>query len=221
MKNVLIIGGSSGLGLELAKIYSNEHKVIITGREKKESIEYDFVSFDMDKYESTEGYLENFLGQLPQIDILIYALGYYQKGVITDISDDDIKMITDSGITVPSLIVKKILIKQGILDTFIAITSTSAWTPRLLEPLYATSKAGLTMLAASLSLDDRIDKVMVAGPAGMKTPFWKNNPEVDTSEMLEPHWVAENIFRELHEDFKYKYIQLLRKPERVVLVEKR
>src|SRR3989338_6779319 len=126
----------------------------------------------------------------------------------------------DIGLLAPALIVQRIIKKQGSLAGFIAITSTSQWTPRLLEPMYTAVKAGLAMLANSLSLDPRIGKVLVAGPAGMATRFWENNPR-DMSKMLDPKWVAEQIIQLYADDFEYKFSRIMRDPPRVEIVETR
>ena len=99
------------------------------------------------------------------------------------------------------------------------ITSSSQYTARELEPSYTMVKSGLGMLGASLSLDSTIGKVLVAAPSGMKTPFWKKNK--DTSEYLDPKWVAEQILDLWVGPFKYRFAKILRSPERVVIEETR
>jgi hypothetical protein len=76
------------------------------------------------------------------------------------------------------------------------------------------------MLSNSLSLDDRLGKVLVAGPAGMNTRFWEKSPR-GASTMLDPSWVAKQVIKHLTGRFKYKFIRILRNPSRVEVVEKR
>src|SRR3989344_3159537 len=108
------------------------------------------------------------------------------------------------GLTAPVTILNRILKNQKSLPGFIAITSTSQWTPRLLEPVYTAVKAGLGMFANSLSLDERVGKTMVAAPAGMKTNFWATTDK-DISDMLDPEWVADQMLIQWSDSFKYKY----------------
>ncbi len=219
-KNALIIGGSSGLGLELATTLPAKYHTIVTGRHDPKNEKVDFRVLDLNTRDQLAGTLDEFVANLPRIDLLIYAAGFYQEGTISDVSDDDIAAMTGVGLLAPAMLLQRLLKKQSELPGFIAVTSTSQWTPRLLEPMYTSVKAGLGMLANSVSLDERIDKVLVAAPAGMNTRFWENSPR-DASTMLDPKWVAEQILEQYSDNFKYKFTRILREPERVEIVETR
>lgn len=215
----LVIGGSSGLGLELGKLLSKSHTVFASGRRDPKQSDLNFVSLELGPNSLPEN-LDKFIAGLPNIDLLAYAAGFYQEGKIDDLTDDDIRRMESVGLLAPALLVHRIIKKQGGLAGFIAITSTSQWTPRLLEPIYTAVKAGLAMLANSLSLDPRIGKVLVAGPAGMATRFWENSPR-DMSQMLDPKWVAEQILKLYDDNFEYKFARIMREPPRVEIVETR
>ncbi|MBM3208911.1 SDR family oxidoreductase [Candidatus Shapirobacteria bacterium] len=221
---ILIFGGSSGLGLELGKLLATrDNTVYVTGRREPKDQPLRFVYLDVDQYtdqlsEKIDKALSNIQGSL---DLLVLAAGFYQEGTISQLSDADIRKMINVGLTAPIVILNKVLNRQERLPGVIAITSTSQWTPRTYEPVYTAVKAGLGMLANSVSLDPQVGKVLVAGPAGMKTNFWLNT-EKDTTTMLDPRWVAERII-ELYSDgaFKYKYARILREPPRVEMVEER
>jgi short-subunit dehydrogenase len=206
-KKALIIGGSSGLGLEIAQLLSINCDVIITGRKNPSVPSIMFQELELGS-ESLEKGLDKLIKNLPKIDLLIYAAGFFQEGKIDQLSDNDIHVMNRVGLLAPAMILQRVLHKQGELHGFVAITSTSQWTPRLLEPMYTAVKAGLGMLANSLSLDDRIQKVLVAGPAGMRTRFWERDGR-DTSDMLDPKWVAEQILEIWKGSYGYKYVRLL------------
>lgn len=220
MKNVLIVGGSSGLGLELARSFKKNHSVIVTGRRDPEEEQVRFVSLELSAPQKLGEDLSTLVKDLPVIDTLIYAAGFYQEGTMSDLSDTDIMAMESVGMLAPALLLQRILKKQESLSGFVAVTSTSQWTPRLLEPIYTAAKAGLGMMANSVSLDERIGKVLVAGPAGMDTRFWENSPR-DTSTMLDPAWVAAQILGHYNDDFEYKFIRILRDEPRVEVVETR
>jgi len=141
--------------------------------------------------------------------MLILAAGFYQEGKLDDLKDGDIYMMLNVGLAGPTFVIKMILEQQKKLDNLVVITSSSQFTPRLMEPVYTAVKAGIAMLANSLSLDGRIGKTLVAAPAGMATPFWKGTDK-DTKSMLDPDWVAEQILEQLKGDYKYRFIKLLR-----------
>jgi short-subunit dehydrogenase len=117
--------------------------------------------------------------------------------------------------------VRALLSKQGELPELITITPTSQWTPRQRESIYNFVKAGAGHFTNALAEDGRIAKAMVVGPAGMKTPFWRDQPGRDMSKMLDPQWVAEQITKAREGKYQFKYIRILRDPPRVEEVETR
>jgi NAD(P)-dependent dehydrogenase (short-subunit alcohol dehydrogenase family) len=215
----LIVGGSSGLGLELARRLSADHEVFVTGRRDPSVNNLQFRLLELgDDVLATN--LDALVADLPEIDLVVHAAGFFQEGTISDLTDADIAKMERVGLLAPAMLLARLLRKQNKLSGFIAITSTSQWTPRLLEPMYTAVKAGLGMLANSISLDERVGKVLVLGPAGMRTRFWEKDGR-DTSDMLDPEWVATEIMELWGEDFNYKFVRALRNPARVEIVETR
>lgn len=218
--SVLIVGGSSGLGLELAKTYAHTHQVFVTGRRDPQDTQVNFIKLDLGFPSFQPAQLDGLFAELPAIDVLIYAAGFYQEGKISDLSDADIFNMANVGFMAPAFLLQRILKKQNQLNTFIAITSTSQWTPRELETVYTGTKAGLGMFANSLSLDERVGKVLVVGPAGMNTRFWEKSGK-QIPGLLDPSWVCEQVMNLQNENFKYKFARIMRSPARVELVEMR
>ena len=220
----LIFGGTSGLGLELANLLTRkDNSVYVTGRKKPKDQSLKFVYLDIDQYtDQLAKKIDEALSNVPRcLDLLILAAGFYQEGSIGQLSDADVRKMINVGLTSPIIILNKVLSLQERLPGVITITSTSQWTPRMYEPVYTAVKAGLGMFANSVSLDPQVGKILVAGPAGMKTNFWLNTGK-DTTTMMDPRWVAERIIELYSEgDFKYKYARILRKPPRVEVVEER
>lgn len=189
----LIIGGTSGLGLELAKrLQVRGSTVYVTGRRKLNEPSLQYIAFDLSAPD-LPGRLGELIGGLPEIDTLIYAAGYFQEGRVTDLNETQIEEMIDVGGRGLIYAVRAVLAKQDKLKELITITSTSQWTPRQLEPIYNFAKAGAAHFSNAMAEDGRITKVLVAGPAGMNTAFWEGTDKVahDTSTMLDPAWVAE------------------------------
>lgn len=216
----LIIGGSSGLGLELAKQLQSKYQVFITGRKDPQVKDLSFINFDIKADHSLGDSIDSILHTVGEIELFVYAAGFFQDGNISEIPTKDILLMNKVGLLAPAIFLNRVLKIQDQLQGFIAITSTSQSTPRLKEPMYTAVKAGLGMLANSVSLDERVKKTLVAGPAGMKTPFWLNTYK-DTSTMMDPSWVAQQILEQFAGDYKYKYTRILREPPRVEIVEQR
>ena len=221
IKDILIIGGTSGLGLELAERYAKlGHRVVITGRTdpKKENLK--FVAFDVGTHtDELKDRIEKLITEAPTINTLIYVAGYYQEGLIDQLRDEDIFGMINIGLTAPALLIHRLKNNPSRPLKVMLITSSAQYTPRALEPLYAATKAGLGMLGACLGLDQELGKVLVVAPSGMKTPFWDG--QKDISEFLDPSWVAEEIVELSSGPFKYKYAKILRGPQRVEVVEVR
>ncbi len=218
----LVVGGTSGLGFDLAcEMAHQEEPVIVTGRD------FTGISFlEFRKFELSGSDLPARIGQfvtgLPPIKSLVYAAGFYQEGHITDLSDDQVEDMIDVGGRGLIFFVKKLLEKQDRLDELITITSTSQWVPREHEPVYNFVKAGAAHYSHGQSLDPRIAKTLVIGPSGMSTAFWEDT-EKDTSEMMSPTWVAEQIMDLRKTDKPYTFAKILgaqgELPDRVEVVD--
>jgi len=213
--NALVVGGTSGLGLELALRLKEDFQVTVVGRNSPQILSLDYIYRDLSHGVPGAGYLTE-----KHIDLFIFASGFYQEGTIGQLKHNEIMAMLHVGLTAPVTLLSRILKNQKFLPGFIAITSTSQWIPRKLEPVYTAVKAGLGAFANSVSLDTAVGKTLVAAPAGMKTKFWEKDGR-DTSDMLDSQWVAEQILDLYSDDFGYKYARILRGPPRVEIVEER
>ncbi|MDZ4226274.1 MAG: SDR family NAD(P)-dependent oxidoreductase [Patescibacteria group bacterium] len=220
--NALVVGGSSGLGLELARLLRDDYNVIITGRQDPKEENMQFRRLELGSIDDVQLFEDlNFLANSsPSIHLLIYAAGFYQEGRVDELTAQDIISAFQVGLVAPTMLLGRLLQGGQKLTGFIAITSTSQWTPRELEPVYAAAKAGLGMLAQSVSLDPRVHKVLVVGPAGMNTRFWRETKR-DMSILLDPRWVAEQTLELYRGNFNYQLARVLREPPRVEVVETR
>ncbi len=218
--NTLIIGGSSGLGLEVARDFRDAgNNVIVTGRRGLDEAGIVYEPFDLAAPDLVER-IGEFVMKLPEVDTLVYAAGYYQEGRITDLSETQIEEMIDVCGRGLVYFVRALLQKQEKLTELITITSTSQWTPRALEPVYNFAKAAAGHFSNAMAEDGRVGKVLVAGPAGMQTAFW-DGLDKDTSSMLEPDWVASEIMKLREDDYAYRFAKIMRDPARVEIVETR
>lgn len=221
--NVLIVGGTSGLGLELAKIFHKSgSEVYVTGRHDPNEPTVRYLQLDLTTQDIALR-IKEVVELLPKIDTFIYAAGYYQEGLLTDLSEAQIEEMFNVGGRGLVYFAKSILKKQKGLNELVTITSTSQWIPRKLEPVYSFVKAGSAHFSNSLAEDERIGKVLVAGPTGMKTVFWDGSgrDESELSKMLSPEWVAGEIAKLLEDEYSYRFAKIMRGPKRVEIVETR
>ncbi|MBI5079626.1 SDR family oxidoreductase [Candidatus Wolfebacteria bacterium] len=217
----LVIGGTSGLGLALALLLEQEGcQVFVAGRKDPKKNNLTFVNLDIGSdARKLSADLDNIVAMIKPVDLLVYAAGMFQHGALDKINDSDIAIMINVGIFAPALILQKLMRTQSKLPGVILITSTSQWMPRLEEPLYAATKAGLAMLGKSISLDKKIKKTLIVGPAGMDTKMWRGKKR--SGILLDPKWVASRILRLYKGGFAYKLVRILRDPPRVESVEKR
>jgi short-subunit dehydrogenase len=217
----LIIGGTSGLGYEIAKLLRDSgDDVIITGRKNPEEQGLQFQRFDLDLGPELPSAVDTFVSALPQIDRFVYCAGFYQEGNITELEDHSIIKMLDVSLNAPVWFTRELLKTQGNISQYIAITSSAQETPREKEIIYSAGKAGFAQFANSLSLDPRVGKVLVAVPSGIKTSFWQATKH-DTSTFNDPVWVANQIVEALTIDFEYAMVKILRNPARTEVVETR
>lgn len=218
---VLVIGGTSGLGAELAQRYvqCGEHQVVVTGRADRNQAGVIFRRLSID---SNHAYMHSqmttLLCDIPSVHALIYAAGSRQMGRIDQLGGSAADEMVAISLLAPIMLVRMILDQHKVLPLLTVITSTSAYTPRELEPFYTATKAGLGMLANSLSLDPRFLKTLVVAPGGMNTRFW-NGSDMDRSTLLDPAWVADQIMEQSRDAFKYKFIKIPREPREVQVAE--
>lgn len=220
-KKALVIGGTSGLGLAFAQALSNDgNTVFVTGRNDPKKEKVTFLNLTIgDDPQPLMAALDDIVDAVQEIDLLIYAAGFFQHGTIGQLDDQAILTMINVGLSAPSLLVQRILRAQHRIPEVILITSTSQEIPRLYEPVYAAVKAGLAMLGNSLALDARIGKTMVVAPSGMDTNMWKG--EMRSGVLLDPKWVAHAVLDQFQDEFTYQFIRVLRDPARVMSVEKR
>lgn len=214
--HTLIIGGSRGIGYALAKLYTAQgDKVTVTGRKHPDiadpNIQFGVLDLSSGSYADD---IQAFIANTSEVDRLVFAPGYYQEGTITDLQPEQITDMVQVCGTSFIFIARSILEKQNHLSECVVVTSSSQWTPRKLEPIYNFAKAGVAHFAHALSLDERVKKMLVAGPTGTKTAFHEGR-DVDMSTYHEPEWVAQQIFDYSQGDYRYKFIKILRDPASV------
>ena len=220
-RKAVVIGGTSGLGLELASLLKASHReVFITGRRRPSDLRgtsFHQLNLSGDGY---MGRINDMFMRLGAVDTVVYAAGFSQIGNLEELARSSIEDMIQVGLSAPTMVLRTVLQFQKKLPTFVAITSTSQWTPRADEPVYCATKAGLAMLAESVSLSGSIQQTLTVGVSGMKTSFW-DKVSRDTSTMLDPALVAEKIMDSLKDEYCYRFLKVLREPARVEVVRER
>ncbi len=154
-KNILIVGGSSGVGLELARHYiSDGHTVCITGRKNPELKHAQYERLDITANADQLGQdIDTLLNRFSGINTLIYCAGFRQRALIDALNDAAIKQMINVGLLAPTLLVQRLKNQLDIPLKIMLITSSSQYTAREQEPVYCAVKSGIGMLGASMAFN--------------------------------------------------------------------
>jgi short-subunit dehydrogenase len=186
-KKVVIIGTSSGIGRELAKLYAKEGcRVGITGRRKYllDELQQEYPgSFFVESFDVTgpgnTAHLENLIGQLGGMDVFIYNSGFGEPAKTLDWETDRQTLLTNvNGFTEMTNFAFNYFAKKG-QGQIAAISSIASIRGNSWAPAYSASKAyistyleGLNMKAAKMKLDIGITDIL---PGFVKTKMAKGN----------------------------------------------
>ena len=219
MSRTVIIGGSSGLGLELARReVTSTAEVHVTGRRDSGERHVQFHKLVLNGPGLPKTFAK-FFAKVGHVDKLIFSAGFFQSGKLDELSESAIEAMVDVGARALIYAVREVLRTQPALAELVVITSTAQFVPRVDEPVYNFVKAGAGHFGRAMADDPRIKKVLVAAPAGMRTAFWRATSRDDLAAFLDPIWVADQIATAEKGSYRYRFIKLLRQPARVEEVE--
>jgi short-subunit dehydrogenase len=213
-KNIVIVGASSGLGKALAELLSKENVKLFLLSRNIESLNIPNatkVPTDISNAESVKSAFKQIDNQTDTIDLLINCAGIGLMKDLRETTVDEIDAVIDTdlkgAIFVSQESFKRMSDKKS--GHIINVISTSGKKPRKLEPIYAAAKWGLSGFTQSLQLAGEETGVKVSGiyQGGMKSEnFWKNNPEININEFMNPATVAEKIINFVKGEYQKELI---------------
>lgn len=233
-RKALFIGGTKGLGLEMARCAINDGiRVTVLGRdadncplvleERAFPIARAFpIVMDLAKEHPVTS-----LSKLTEFDVIVWVAGIYQQGSFIDLDPADIvqhcRVQLQSPVTLISFLLKWNKERQKPCH-LITIGSTSAYKSRVDETLYDGLKAAKAQLTRALGKELPRDlpgsKVTLACPGGMATPNFWNGHNQDTSKFMDPADVARVIWNETRTQTKdFHEFRVMRQPDRSAKIE--
>ena len=179
MKKVLIIGGGSGIGFEIARTLDlKDYEVTCVGRKERKSFEFKYVKCDVSKNEEVINLFNDTV-----YDVLIYCAGIisseeesfeYNEEEINNIIDINLK----GCIRTNQLFIDKCL-ENNIDGKIINISSISNKGSKYF-PIYASSKAGILTYTKSIASRYENIKANVISPGVIKTDMsYHETPNFD------------------------------------------
>jgi len=209
-KQVVITGGTDGLGLSLArKCVEKGAKVFIIGRNEEKlnkvvsELGQNARGFCADVRKLSE--LEKIADRIENVDILINNAGVWLEGEVTHNSEQAISETIDTNLKGVIYTTKAFLPKMQKTEEahIFNITSTSGIRGRENQSVYVASKFGVTGFTESLKLELANTNIKVTGfyPGGMRTQlFEKAGTPKNNSDWMDTDKVADIIVFMLERD---------------------
>lgn len=187
---VLITGGSSGIGLELAqRLIERNNKVLICGRTpeklqraRQKLPEIKYLQCDISKPSDCERLRDWVLEEHPDCNVLInnaaivHVEDFFQDDDILDKADAEIQTNLLAPIRLSKLFAP--ILSNNKNPAIITITTGLVYVPRTIYPFYNATKSALhsfVQVLRSQSSDSPIDIIEVQFPA-VDTPWHQGNP---------------------------------------------
>lgn len=219
MKTVWIIGGSSGIGLELAKEYLyNGHRLVVSARkasqsealqelQKKFTENLSLVDIDVTDTQSVQNGVEKAWYSYGVIDTAIYNAGAYESMKHKEWSFDHFEMMNN----VNYLGALRVIIalspyfevqKKG---NFVFNLSISSYFGLPYGGGYSAPKAALLNLCESLQPELMMKniKLQVINHGFVKTRLTAKN-NFPMPQLLEPNQAAKKIYKELQKPYRFE-----------------
>lgn len=216
MKAILITGAGSGLGKELAILFSqtNQH-ILLMGRSQdklqsvKTEIEQnggraDVIQADIRSFQEVSDKVKKISEHYTLTGLVNNAgIGYF--GPFEKMEESEIIEMTDTNILGTVFMTKAVLptFEQQKSGHIINIISTAGLRGKVNEAVYVASKFAVRGFTESLQKEyENSDiKFTAVYMGGMDTPFWENSDHIkDPSRLRSPKEVAEIIFSQLNEE---------------------
>ena len=197
-KTILITGGTSGIGLELARqLLAQGNDVIVTGRdqEKLDLAERALpdvrtIRSDVSDPSAIAALHADVLARFPHLDVLINNAGIMRNLNLNAPRDlTDVTRELDINLSGPIRMIQQFLphLKTRNEAAIINVSSALAFVPLPLSPVYCAAKAAIHSFCQSLRIQLRGTSVTVIelAPPGVETPLYRTEfPELtDTKAM--------------------------------------
>lgn len=183
---ILITGGSSGIGLELARQLAKDNVVIITGRDrtklaaaKAELGNVHIAQSDANDPRAIVTLYETLTREFPALNVLVNNAGIMRKISLRDGADDLAGVVREieTNLSGPIRMVAQFLphLRKQKSPAIVNVSSGLAFVPFPLSPVYSAAKAGIHAFTQALrvQLKETNVKVFELAPPGTETPLFR------------------------------------------------
>lgn len=186
-RTILITGGTSGIGFELAKqLLGRQNEVIITGRDERRLQNtasalsgVHVIQSDVSDVQSIKELHQQVLSRFPNLDILFNNAGE-MRNINFNLNRDLVDLTREIEINLcgPMRMAQLFIphLKSKPQACIINVSSALAFVPLPVSPVYSATKAGLHSFSQSLrkQLAETNVRVIELAPPGVETPMYQN-----------------------------------------------
>jgi uncharacterized oxidoreductase len=185
---ILITGGSSGIGFEVARQLCEDNTVIITGRDPEKlrtakSVLRKIHTFQSDVSDpgAIAALHDKVIRDFPPLNILINNAGIMRKINLRDGEVDASVIIreVETNLSGPIRTVRQFLphLQKQQTAAIVNVTSGLAFVPFPISPVYSATKAGLHAFTQALRIQMRKTRVKIfeLAPPGTETPLFRGD----------------------------------------------
>lgn len=205
LKNVLIVGASTGIGNSIAMyLNSKGNKVIGTSRNpEKCKTSFQMLQLDINSASSIRDCLSKVYSEMNTLDAIINCAGYGLAGPIEDTTQELLRQQFETNffgaaeLTSQAVgLLKNQFYKTGKQGKLIHITSIAGIVGVPFQSQYSASKFALEGLIESVSSEiyDNSVKLVMIEPGDFKSDFGKNRKKTDITKNNEKDIEREKVF---------------------------
>ncbi len=206
---VLITGGTSGIGLELARqLLALDNTVIIKGRDlaklehaKAELGKVHIVQSDVSDPDAIRALAEKLTKEFSALNVLVNNAGIMRKLNLHEKTDEieDVTREIETNLNGPIWMVQQFLphLKNQQNAAIVNVSSGLAFVPLPMSPIYCATKAGLHSYTQSLRVQLKRTNIRVfeLAPPGTDTPLFTGEFDVDDVKSFTPMNVTDMVKR--------------------------
>lgn len=184
MKNIVIVGGSSGIGLALVQNLNGENIVNIS---RTPCVVAGVNNLTADVTDTNA--LKKAFSRIPHIDVLVYCAGASMSAPVEYVQSEDYRSLFEVNIfgAIECCKLAMPLLRQSEDGRIILLSSTGGVTPIAYDGYYSAAKAGLISLCTELRLEVPEVKSTAVVIGGTQTQFsFKRKIYTDCGDYDEP-----------------------------------
>jgi short-subunit dehydrogenase len=204
-KTVLITGTTSGLGLELAKLYSSDSRLLLLGRKPLSKLsdrlfhDHAYCQCDLSKPNCADVVLEWLeIEGISSLDLVIHNAGVGYYGHLSRQSDKSLDELLAVNLYAPIRLTHMLLPRlKNANGKLVFISSVAANLPVAQYSVYGTSKAALSGFARNLRLELSNVKVQTIYPGAIQTEMHSKSgaAKLNTKKFPTAAKVAKDIYK--------------------------